>query len=49
MELPDAPRKLTRIIIRTVDTQEVEHINDAKLLVFKVRERKLGHIVCKSV
>ncbi len=36
MDLPKAPREVTRVIIRTVDTQEVEHMRTAKLSIYRV-------------
>ena len=34
IDLPKPPRKLTRLIIRTVDTQEVEHISKGDVIVY---------------
>ena len=34
IDLPKPPRKLTRLIIRTVDTQEVEHISKGDVIIY---------------
>ena len=34
IDLPKPPRKLTRMIIRTVDTQEVEHMSKGAVIVY---------------
>ena len=34
MKLPKAPRKLTRMILRTVDTQEVEHMRLGEVIIY---------------
>ena len=34
IDLPKPPRKLTRLIIRTVDTQEVEHISKGEVIIY---------------
>ena len=34
IDLPKPPRKLTRLILRTVDTQEVEHMSEGDVIIY---------------
>ena len=34
IDLPKPPRKLTRLVLRTVDTQEVEHIREGDVIIY---------------
>ena len=34
IDLPKPPRKLTRLVLRTVDTQEVEHMSEGDVIIY---------------